>query len=90
MAQGALKTKPPKSSKSSKSSHSSRNGVTKKGTRIIAPKKANLVKQQKMAKKLSAGLTAKTEKMLGEKAGHLELLEAGRKRKGGESKEDKR
>lgn len=86
MAQGTIKTKP---LKTTKPSHSTKGGVTKKGARTIAPKKANLVKQQKMAKKLSAGLTAKTEQMLGERVGHLELLEAGKKRNGGQSKEDK-
>ena len=78
MAQGAIKSK---SSKPPKPSHSSKNGVTKKGARNVAPKKANLVQQQKITKKFSAGLTAKTEKMLGEKAGHLELLGAGRQKK---------
>ena len=42
-----------------------------------------------MTRKFSAGLTAKTEKMLGEKAGHLELLRVGAKGKGG-AKERKR
>lgn len=47
-----------------------------------------------MAKKLSAGLTAKTERNLAEKAGHLEMLAGGKRgskfgdkdRKGGEKK----
>jgi hypothetical protein len=66
----------------------------KKGARVIAPKKAYLVKKKKMAKKLSAGLTAKTERNLAEKAGHLEMLAGGKRgskigdkdRKGGEKK----
>ncbi|KAA8648596.1 hypothetical protein EYZ11_011418 [Aspergillus tanneri] len=53
----------------------------KRGPRAIAPKKASLIKQQKITKKLSAGLTAKTEKNLAEKAGHLELLAGGKKDK---------
>jgi Protein of unknown function (DUF2462) len=81
MAQGAIKSKASKASISSKSAHSSKNGITKKGARTIAPKNTFLVKQQKMKKKFSAGLTAKTEKMLGEKVGHLELLGKGKKRK---------
>lgn len=77
MAQGAIKSKPPKPAKTSHS----KTAVTKKGARTVAPKRANLVKQQKMIKKFSAGLTAKTEKMLGEKAGYLELLGAGKHKK---------
>jgi hypothetical protein len=51
----------------------------KKGARNIAPKKASLVKQRKMTKKLSAGLITKTERTLAERAGHLELLAGGKK-----------
>lgn len=45
-----------------------------------------------MKKKFSAGLTAKTEKMLGQKAGHLELLGASTKGngKGEKSREEGR
>jgi hypothetical protein len=86
MAQGALKTKP---SKVTKTSHSFKKGITKKGARTIAPKNVTLMKQKKMTKKFSAGLTAKTEKMLGAKVGHLELLEGGKERKGGGSTTDK-
>jgi len=53
---------------------------------VIAPKKASLIKAQKLTKQLSAGLTAKTEEMLGEKAGHLEMLGGG-KRRGDRKKE---
>jgi Protein of unknown function (DUF2462) len=86
MAQGTIKSKASKASNPSKPAHSSKNGVTKKGARTIAPKNTFLVKQQKMKKKFSAGLTAKTEKMLGEKVGHLEMLGTGKKRKGDVSK----
>ncbi len=87
MAQGAIKNK---SSKTSKPSQPSKSGVTKKGARTIAPKKTYLVKQQTMTKKFSAGLTARTEKMLGAKVGHLEMLgSGGKKRKEGELKGDK-
>ncbi len=87
MAQGVIKNKPFKPSNSCKLSHTSKNGITKKGARTIAPKKTFLMKQQKMTKKFSAGLTAKTEKMLGEKVGHLEMLGGGKKqRNSGEDK----
>lgn len=84
MAQGAVKSKP---KPSKPTSHSSRSGITKKGHRTVAPKKANLIKAQKMTKKLSGGLTAETEKMLGARAGHLEMLGGGGKKKEGTKKE---
>jgi Protein of unknown function (DUF2462) len=86
MTQGVLKSKP---SKVTTPSHSFKHGIAKKGARTIAPKNVTLMKQKNMTKKFSAGLTAKTEKMLGAKVGHLELLEGGKKRKGGESTKDK-
>ncbi|KAF2481175.1 hypothetical protein BDY17DRAFT_300818 [Neohortaea acidophila] len=49
------------------------------GARVIKPRKAAAVKQQKMKKKHSAGLTAVTEKSLASKAGHLEMLSGGKK-----------
>jgi hypothetical protein len=82
MAQGTIKTKSKPKSTTAKSSHSSRAGITKKGGRTVAPKKLNLIKAQKMTKKLSGGLTAQTEKMLGARAGHLEMLGQGGKKKG--------
>lgn len=81
MAQGLLK-KPSKSTTSKTSS----SGVTKKGSRTITPKKAKLLKQAKINKKFTAGLTAKTEAMLGERAGHLEMLGQGRKKGGNADK----
>ena len=80
MVQGAIKSRAPKAP-AAKSNHSSKAGFTKKGARTIGPKKSNLIKQKKITKKFSAGLTAKTEKMLGEKVGHLELLGQGKKSK---------
>ncbi|KAL6252325.1 hypothetical protein RBB50_000043 [Rhinocladiella similis] len=83
MAQGLLK----KTSKSTKPSAPSKSaGVTKKGRGTITPKKAKLVKQAKINKKYTAGLTAKTEAMLGARAGHLELLGEGRKKNAGTDK----
>ncbi|KAK2768401.1 hypothetical protein FQN54_000256 [Arachnomyces sp. PD_36] len=81
MVQGALK----KSTKPTSSRRPNALGP-KKGARTIAPKKASLVKKKTMTKKLSAGLTMKTERNLAERAGHLELL-AGGKKKGGGGKE---
>jgi hypothetical protein len=81
MAQGPIKSRP----STSKSSNPSK--VTKKGSRTINPKKAKLLAQAKMNKKFSGQLTAKTEQMLGAKAGHLEILGQGRK-KGGDGKKD--
>jgi hypothetical protein len=76
MAQGAIKPKRASAAAAAKpSAHSSRaGGITKKGQRTVAPKKAKLIKAHKMVKKLSGSLTAQTEKMLGARAGHLELL----------------
>ena len=51
---------------------------TKKGARVAKPKKASSA--DKMRRKFSAGLAAKTEQLLGERAGHLELIGAGRKK----------
>ncbi|KAL3495375.1 hypothetical protein BJX62DRAFT_233367 [Aspergillus germanicus] len=62
----------------------------KKGNRTIAPKKASLIKQQKMNKKLSAGLVAKTERSLAQRAGHLEMLAGGKKDKKAASGKEKK
>ncbi|KAF7592774.1 hypothetical protein BBP40_012532 [Aspergillus hancockii] len=61
----------------------------KRGPRQIAPKKLSLIKQQKMTKKLTAGLTTRTERTLAQRAGHLELLAGGKKdRKAEKAKEN--
>jgi hypothetical protein len=85
MAQGAIKSKPKSSTKPSRCSGS---GIakTKKGGRTVPPKKLNLIKAQKMTKKLSGGLTAQTEKMLGARAGHLEMLGQGGKKRSGDGR----
>ncbi|KAF2656985.1 hypothetical protein K491DRAFT_595872 [Lophiostoma macrostomum CBS 122681] len=74
MAQGAVK-------KSSKPTTSKKPTGPKRGARVIKPKKASLISQQKIKKKHAAGLTAQTEKLLAEKAGHLEMLRGGKKDK---------
>ncbi|KZZ97863.1 putative protein family UPF0390 [Ascosphaera apis ARSEF 7405] len=75
MAQGAVKNKPKAPAPAKKT------GKLSKGARVYKPKKTSLVKQQKITKKLTSGLTAKTERMLAEKAGHLEMLAGGKKEK---------
>ncbi|KAJ5860979.1 uncharacterized protein N7529_008289 [Penicillium soppii] len=73
MVQGALKKAGP-SGPGRKPSKTTRPGV-----RSVAPKKANLIKNQKLVKKLTSGLVGMTEKSLAVKAGHLELLAGGKK-----------
>ncbi|KAK9426189.1 hypothetical protein SUNI508_12550 [Seiridium unicorne] len=75
MAQGAVKPKG-FSTKVAKPS----TGKTKKGARVAKPKKATSA--DKITKKYSAGLVHKTEKLLGERAGHLEMVGKGRDRSG--------
>jgi hypothetical protein len=53
----------------------------KPGARVIKPKKASLISQNKIKKKSAAGLVGQTEKLLAEKAGHLEMLKGGKKDK---------
>ena len=77
MAQGPLKTKP-KLKNNHQSTTSSK--ITKKGSRTIAPKNAKLAKQAKVNKKLTGSLINDTEKMLGARAGHLEILGGGRRK----------
>lgn len=54
---------------------------SKIGPRVIAPKKASIAKQRNTMKKLSSGMTARTERSLAERAGHLELLANAKKEK---------
>ncbi|KAH6674230.1 hypothetical protein B0J14DRAFT_665904 [Halenospora varia] len=81
MAQGGIKSK--KNTAPTAKSTGRRQTVLgpKKGARTIAPRKQVLVRNAKMTKKHSAGLTAMTERTLGAKAGHLELLKGGKKNK---------
>ena len=48
---------------------------------MIAPKKAGLVREEKLKKKVASGLINATERSLAAKAGHLELLRGGKKDK---------
>lgn len=79
MTQGQIKnssTKPP--------ARSSTSGATQKGLGIKKSKKMKLIKAAKINKKFTGGLTAQTERMLGARAGHLEMIGKGRD-KGGAS-----
>ena len=83
MAQGQIKKPSAKSAPKPSSSE-----VTKKGLGPAASRKQKLQKQMKMNKKLTSGLTAQTEKMLGEKAGYLEMIGKGRNKSGGVAGKD--
>jgi hypothetical protein len=76
MAQGAVKKKP------SKAAASAKPPPQKKG--ISKPQPPKKTSAAKMQKKFTSGLIAKTEKLLGERAGHLELIGKGKKADKGE------
>ena len=79
MAQGAVK-KGPKAAPSGKGGKAGGKALQKKtGNGIAKSKKAGVI-SDKVHKKFSAGLAARTELMLGERAGHLELIGKGRKK----------
>ncbi|KAK0616032.1 hypothetical protein B0T17DRAFT_496706 [Bombardia bombarda] len=68
-------------------------GKTKPGGRqqtrgALSKAKVNKTKADLLKKKFTGGMAAKTEKMLGERAGHLELIGQGRK-KGAKTEEDR-
>ncbi|KAI8932435.1 hypothetical protein NX059_010621 [Plenodomus lindquistii] len=72
MAQGAVKkSKPVAARKPSKSG-------PRPGARVIKPKKPSLIAQNKIKHKSSSGLVGQTEKLLAQKAGHLEILKGGK------------
>ena len=73
MAQGAIKQST--KAKAPKATHSK-----KQASRVAKPKKTTS-SLEKAHKKFTAGLTAKTEALLGERAGHLELIGKGKKGK---------
>lgn len=76
MAQGQLK----KASTLSKSASRGGAGNTQKGLGVKKSKKSSLIKAAKINKKFTSGLIGQTERMLGERAGHLELIGKGRKK----------
>jgi hypothetical protein len=73
MAQGVIKSKPKVVTKVNPAK-------TKKGARVAKSKKATSA--DKIQKKFAAGIVAKTERLLGERAGHLEMIGKGRDRSG--------
>ncbi|KAI1091013.1 hypothetical protein F5B19DRAFT_493833 [Rostrohypoxylon terebratum] len=73
MAQGAVK---PKKASAAPAGRKAKPQPPKKGARVTKAKKASAA--DKMQKKFAAGMVAKTEKLLGERAGHLELIGKGR------------
>lgn len=77
MAQGLIK----KSSVSTKSAaRSNSSGVTKKYLGTKKSSNPKLIKAAKINKKFTSGLTAQTERMLGEKAGHTEMIGKSKKK----------
>ncbi|TGJ88641.1 hypothetical protein E0Z10_g87 [Xylaria hypoxylon] len=61
---------------------------TKKGARVAKAKKGSTA--DKLQRKLAAGITSKTERLLGERAGHLELIGPGKKARGQKDAEVKK
>ncbi|KAI5777015.1 hypothetical protein EDC01DRAFT_779944 [Geopyxis carbonaria] len=86
MTQAPLKSKPLTAKSKNKPKRST--GVTKWGSRTIAPKKGILKKTNTFQKKLSAQLTAATEKRLAERVGHLEMLPGGKRDNGAPKKDN--
>jgi hypothetical protein len=76
MAQGALK----KTSKPASMARKNKPQPPKKGARVCKAKRGSAA--DKLQRKLAAGITTKTERLLGERAGHLELIGPGKKARG--------
>ncbi|KAK8089891.1 hypothetical protein PG997_004852 [Apiospora hydei] len=81
MAQGTIKK--PAAAPSFKATKSDA-GKVRKGARMHNKKKAT--NADRVQKKLSSGLVARTEKLLGERAGHLEMIGKGRDKTGKKKK----
>ncbi|KAI4861752.1 hypothetical protein F4820DRAFT_432623 [Hypoxylon rubiginosum] len=73
MAQGAVKPKKPTATSTARKGKPQ---PPKRGTRVVKAKKGSAA--DRLQKKYAAGLVAQTEKLLGERAGHLELIGKGR------------
>jgi hypothetical protein len=73
MAQGAIKKTPRPIPTKSRSS-------AKKANKVTKPKKAKATAAvDKLQRKFAGNMVAKTEQLLGERAGHLELIGKGKK-----------
>jgi len=81
MAQGTTKLKPRPGAPAKKphTKKQQRNAVSK-----TKPQKAKTTAARKATKKFTSGLVARTEQLLGERAGHLELIGKGKKTEAGE------
>lgn len=81
MAQGGIK-KPSRATAPSKSARGTQKGK-KPANKVskTAPKKSkgSSLSADKLQKKYSAGMIQRTEKLLGERAGHLEIIGKGKK-----------
>ncbi|KAI1133408.1 hypothetical protein F5Y10DRAFT_228970 [Nemania abortiva] len=87
MAQGA----PKKTSRPAATGRANKPQPTKKGARVAKAKKGKgSSAADKLQRKLAAGITNKTEKLLGERAGHLELIGPGKKARGTKDAETKK
>ncbi|KAI0141692.1 hypothetical protein GGR57DRAFT_509059 [Xylariaceae sp. FL1272] len=82
MAQGA----PKKTTKPAMQSRANKPQQPKKGARVAKSKKSTAA--DKLQRRLAAGIVNKTERLLGERAGHLELIGPGKKARG-QTKDDK-
>ncbi|KAI1258617.1 hypothetical protein F5Y18DRAFT_444388 [Xylariaceae sp. FL1019] len=82
MAQGA----PKKTTKTAMQSRANKPQQAKKGARVAKSKKSTAA--DKLQRRLAAGIVNKTERLLGERAGHLELIGPGKKARG-QNKDDK-
>jgi hypothetical protein len=79
MAQGAVK-KGPKAAPTGKGGKAGGKALQKKSGNNGVTKAKKKTSADKVQKKFTAGLVARTEQMLGERAGHLELIGKGRKK----------
>ena len=76
MAQGTVKTTLKKPT--AKAVHSK-----KQASRVVKANKSGTTSGDKVRRKYTAGMAAKTEALLGQRAGHLELIGQGKKGKKG-------
>lgn len=86
MAQGAPKKA--SSKRAATTGRANKPQPAKKGARVIKAKKGSAA--DKLQRKLAGGITSKTERLLGERAGHLELIGPGKKARGQKDAEAKK
>lgn len=88
MAQGAIKKAPKPNPGLNRNKKQAPKPKQQTGS-VVKPQKAKKSTADKVAKKFTSGLTSRTEMMLGERAGHLELIGKGRKKDGSSEKQFK-